>query len=317
MRVFVLGGGGNLGPLQVGALKALLLRNIYPDAIIGCSVGALNAIALAKNVSLESIQELIQIWDSVNRRDIYPGNTLNRVWRILTNQDSLHDNRNLVTFLQKHGLHPTLTFGDVAKIPLYITTTHFDSGRLRVFGHSENDRILDATMATTAAPPMHAPWEINGERYIDGSTITPLPLRIALEIGATEIYALRIEHFHELDTGENKKEISGTAGVLHSTISTMMRQHVDYDLALVKARKDVVLHQMLLKAPKSFPRNDFGHSERLINIGYQSADAYLSHGSIATDLLQPITLSLWQQSRELFGKLIRKVSARKVPMMAR
>lgn len=50
MRVFVLGGGGNLAPLQVSALKELLLRNIYPDAIIGCSVGALNAIALAKNV---------------------------------------------------------------------------------------------------------------------------------------------------------------------------------------------------------------------------------------------------------------------------
>lgn len=198
-----------------------------------------------------------------------------------------------MTFLQKHGLHPTLTFGDVAKIPLYITTTHFDSGCLRVFGHDKNDRLLDATMATTATALMHAPWEIDGERYIDGSMITPLPLRVALEIGATEIYALRIEYFYELGIGENQKKISGTAGVLYSTISTMMRQHVDYDLALVKARKDVVLYEMLLKAPVAFPRNDFGHSERLINIGYQSADAYLSHGSVATDLLQPITLSLW------------------------
>ena len=37
---FVLGGGGNLGAVQIGMLKALFERNITPDVIVGCSVGA-------------------------------------------------------------------------------------------------------------------------------------------------------------------------------------------------------------------------------------------------------------------------------------
>ena len=45
--VFVLGGGGNLGALQVGMLQAVLERGIIPDELVGCSAGALNAAMLA------------------------------------------------------------------------------------------------------------------------------------------------------------------------------------------------------------------------------------------------------------------------------
>ena len=44
---FVLSGGGNLGALQVGMLKALAEHEIVPDLVLGCSVGALNGAAYA------------------------------------------------------------------------------------------------------------------------------------------------------------------------------------------------------------------------------------------------------------------------------
>ena len=47
-------------------------------------------------------------------------------------------------------------------------------------------------MASTALTPLHPPWEVNGERYVDGGTVTPLPLRVALERGATDIWALHL-----------------------------------------------------------------------------------------------------------------------------
>ena len=43
---FVLSGGGNLGAIQVGMLKALTERDIVPDVVLGCSVGALNGAGL-------------------------------------------------------------------------------------------------------------------------------------------------------------------------------------------------------------------------------------------------------------------------------
>ena len=44
---FVLSGGGNLGAIQVGMLRALVERDIRPDLVLGCSVGALNGAAYA------------------------------------------------------------------------------------------------------------------------------------------------------------------------------------------------------------------------------------------------------------------------------
>ena len=42
----VLSGGGNLGAIQIGMLRALTEREIVPDVVLGCSVGALNGAGL-------------------------------------------------------------------------------------------------------------------------------------------------------------------------------------------------------------------------------------------------------------------------------
>lgn len=39
---FVLSGGGSRGPLQVGAMRALLEAGIVPDLLVGTSIGAVN-----------------------------------------------------------------------------------------------------------------------------------------------------------------------------------------------------------------------------------------------------------------------------------
>ncbi|MCB0042803.1 MAG: patatin-like phospholipase family protein, partial [Caldilinea sp.] len=46
-RAVVLSGGGSLGAMQVGALRAMIERAIVPHIVVGCSVGALNASFLA------------------------------------------------------------------------------------------------------------------------------------------------------------------------------------------------------------------------------------------------------------------------------
>ncbi len=44
---FVLSGGGSLGAVQVGMLRALAERNVSPDLLVGTSAGALNAVFVA------------------------------------------------------------------------------------------------------------------------------------------------------------------------------------------------------------------------------------------------------------------------------
>jgi hypothetical protein len=44
---FVLSGGGSLGAVQVGMLRALADQQVAPDLLVGTSVGALNAAFVA------------------------------------------------------------------------------------------------------------------------------------------------------------------------------------------------------------------------------------------------------------------------------
>jgi NTE family protein len=191
--------------MQVGALRALLEHNILPDALVGCSVGALNAAYLSRAVSVDQLDIAAEVWRQVSKRIVYPGGRMSILWRVATGQDSLHDNRAFYQFLQDSGCTPALTFGAVDGARLYVTATNLRTGRLHVFGDSPNDRVLDALMASTALTPLHPPWEINGERYVDGGTVTPLPLRVAIERGATDIWALHL--------GDDKaKSVAGSSG---------------------------------------------------------------------------------------------------------
>src|SRR5260370_15586610 len=59
---FVLGGGGNLGAIQVGMLGAALEVGLIPDVLIGCSVGALHAGVLAAEPNLKGVAVLERVW---------------------------------------------------------------------------------------------------------------------------------------------------------------------------------------------------------------------------------------------------------------
>src|SRR5215470_10359393 len=50
---FVLAGGGSLGAVQVGMLKALTRAGIVPDLVVGASVGAINGAYFATAPSAE------------------------------------------------------------------------------------------------------------------------------------------------------------------------------------------------------------------------------------------------------------------------
>ena len=59
---FVLGGGGVLGAVEVGMLRALLERGIVPDLVLGTSVGALNGALVAREPSTAVIEQLTALW---------------------------------------------------------------------------------------------------------------------------------------------------------------------------------------------------------------------------------------------------------------
>lgn len=272
MRAFVLSGGGNLGSLQVGALRALFEREIFPDMVVGCSAGSLNGFQIARNPSMQAVELLDVSWRGVHRADIYPGSRAMAALRFIAGKDSLFSNRSMYAWLQRQGITPASTFGNLGPIPFYATATDLRTGGLYVFGDDPNERVLDALMSSTALTPFHPPWEVNGERYVDGGTITPLPIRAALERGATEVYAL-----HIVDAAKDNQEpklFRGVVRVMTRSVDTMLRLQAQYDIHLAESAH-ITLHYIKLLVPRTVPVADFSMAAELIPQGYKLTRDYL------------------------------------------
>lgn len=292
-RAFVLSGGGSLGAMQVGALRLLLEQKIVPELVVGCSVGALNASFVATAPTIAAMEHAAEVWRRVATERVYPGTKLRVMWRFLSGQDSLYDNRSFFEFLQESGCTPALTFGDLTGCRLFVTATHLRTGQLYVFGDDPHDRVLDALMASTALTPMHPPWEVNGEHYVDGGTVTPLPLRVALERGATEIYAL---HLHHSDKESHTRRLRGVAAHINQAVSTMLRLQVAHDLHLIETARRVRLHYLPLWTEEPVEPTDFGHSASLIEQGYAQAAAWIGRGDAGTLIDASTPGQHWRQS---------------------
>ena len=81
--VFVLSGGANRGAVQVGMMEVLLEHGIVPDALVGTSVGALNAAFMGFRPDRARVRELRARWMQLITRDIFPGGTLTRMGHLL------------------------------------------------------------------------------------------------------------------------------------------------------------------------------------------------------------------------------------------
>ena len=68
---FVLGGGGSLGAVQVGMLRAMFERGIKPDLVVGTSIGAFNGAVLAADPA-NAVSVLERFWRSSKRGDAFP-----------------------------------------------------------------------------------------------------------------------------------------------------------------------------------------------------------------------------------------------------
>jgi NTE family protein len=69
---FVFTGGGSLGAIQVGMVRVLLASGVFPDFVVGASVGAINAAYFACAPDLSGVAALERIWVGIRRADIFP-----------------------------------------------------------------------------------------------------------------------------------------------------------------------------------------------------------------------------------------------------
>lgn len=80
---FVFAGGGSLGAVQVGMLKALMRIQVLPDFIVGASVGAINGAYFAAEPDAAGVARLERIWSRLHTADVFPFSIKNSLLALL------------------------------------------------------------------------------------------------------------------------------------------------------------------------------------------------------------------------------------------
>lgn len=270
MLAFVLSGGGNRGPLEVGALQVLLKHGIVPDMLVGTSAGAVNAAFLAVEPAPKTARGLGPLWMKAGERGVFRGNRLTMLWRLLTDKDSLYRNESFRSLMEESLPPEAERFADVKDVRLYIVASTLDSGEPRIFGHDPQERLLDAIMASTALPPFFPPWRCEDELLVDGGVAADLPIRVAVDKGATEIYALQL-----VDAPREGQQIRGLFSIAEQTINAVISRQHQIELEVSESRSGVKVHHVPLVGFYGLPFWDLSHTEEMIQEGRQQMEEYL------------------------------------------
>ncbi len=272
MIAYVLSGGNLRGALQVGALQALMQEpSRRPQFVVGTSIGAVNGTLIAADPTPGGVARLAHQWRNARRSDIYPGRRIGLARRLVRGRDSLYTDRPLRAMCQLALPPDVRIFGDL-KIPLYVTAATLNSHTLYIYGDDPTTLLAEAIVASVSMPVVFPPIVYDGYQYVDGGTVANLPLSVAVEKGATEIYAL--------DVGFASRQLpraKGVMGILNRTIQVMLQQQTVRELEHVMGLPGITLHHLQLDGYKDLKWGDFSKTSDMIERGRHEAADYLRH----------------------------------------
>lgn len=177
--VFVLGGGGAIGAYQAGALQSLAEAGVLPDALVGCSVGALNAAFFGGDPSPARARDLLHFWAAEATHAVLSPSLLNRfrgAAAVLRRGDALLDQRPLRALLAR-----TLDAHDLSElaVPLTVTTTCLDCSAAV---HHRAGPLAEILLASCALPGLLSPVRLSdGHAHVDGGVVCGVPVQAALD----------------------------------------------------------------------------------------------------------------------------------------
>ncbi len=184
---FVLGGGGVLGAVEVGMLKALLEREIVPDLVLGTSIGALNGAMVARDPTPAVIDRLTDLWQAaVTDGDVYGEPALKAVRRAVSTRTHIYSALPLRRRLEEE--FGELRFEDLA-VPLQVCAASIERAAEHWFSSGP---LVEAILASAAVPGLLPPAQVGDEHYLDGGIVNSIPLGRAERLGADVIYVLQV-----------------------------------------------------------------------------------------------------------------------------
>jgi NTE family protein len=248
----VLAGGGSLGAVQVGMLKALTRLGVMPDFVVGASVGAINGTCFAVEPDEHGVARLERIWLRLRRADIFPFSAASSVLAAFGRRDHLINPGPLRALIESEL--PGARLED-ARIPCYVVATDVLTGDEVALASGP---VAPALLASAAIPAVFPVVSIDGRHLMDGGVANNTPISTAVDLGASRIIVLPTGMSCAL-TGPPRGVV---ARALHALNLMIMRQ-LSKDIERFADRAELVVLPPL--CPLAATSYDFSGSRDLIH----------------------------------------------------
>jgi NTE family protein len=268
---FVLAGGGSLGAVQVGMLRALLESGVRPDMVVGSSVGAINGAYFAGDPTSAGVSRLERLWCGLKRSDIFPW-TWRRLFSFICGRGHLVTSDRLKNLLDRH-----LPYRDMndAVLPVHIVASDALTGKAVVLSRGP---VTQAILASTAIPAAFEPVEIDGRLLCDGAIASNTPVTIAIALGARRLIVLPTG----FACAPERPPSGAIACALHAITLLTAGQLV---AELERIREPTRYHILPTACPLSNTPFDFARTPELIVQAYRKTRGWIAEGGLDSSVI--------------------------------
>ncbi len=263
---FVLAGGGSLGAVEAGMLRALIQHGEKADFVVGASAGAFNGAYFAAEPTQAGVAKLEAIWRGLKREHIFPF-SLKNLFGFLWRRDYLVEPHGLRRLLEGNLPYKLL---EQAAIPIHVVATDLITGDEVLISSGS---AVDAVLASAAIPGVFPTVLIDGRELVDGGVTNNTPISTALKLGADRIVVLPTG----FACGLTRAPASAIAKALHSLNLLVARQLVN---DIEHFAQHVRLHVVPTLCPLETSSYDYSSCATLIERASDSTMEWIQQGGL-------------------------------------
>ncbi len=275
---FVFAGGGSLGAVQVGMLKAVAAAGIEADFLVGASVGAINVAFFASDPTLKGTIRLENIWKGIRRQDVFQLSPLGGALSFLSWRNHICSDKPLKQLIQKYLSFKSL---EETRLPCYIVATDLFNGVEVSFSAGP---ALEALMASSAIPGVFPPVKLGEHYLIDGGVTNNTPISVAIGKGAQRVIVF--------PTGMScglKTPPKGVVEMALQTLNLAVGHRLGFDMEKYGNSAEIIVLPVL--CPLDVSIFNFSRTEELIRRSEDNVTRWIQDGGMEAsgnpDFLRP------------------------------
>ncbi|RKE94883.1 patatin-like phospholipase family protein [Ichthyenterobacterium magnum] len=287
MKALVISGGGSKGAFAGGVAQFLMesQKREY-DMFLGTSTGSL----LVPHLAVNNIPKLYDIFTSVTQQDIFSvspfvqrkkGNRefvsidfINSLWQFVKMKRTFGESKALRRNIKRNLTREEFDVIRKTKHDVVVTVTNLSKNRAEY--KSVNDcsyeEFCNWIWISCNYIPFMSLAKVDGYEYADGGLSCVVPIREAIQRGATEVDAIILESEH---MEHNKVLGKNPFSLMMNLFGHLMDQVEKHDISIGKlAAKNKNVKLNLYYTPKSLTENSLIFSKKLMVKWWQQGYDY-------------------------------------------